>query len=139
MRYTLFFVALLSAFAAQSGELKLELEGKGMAGNQMRVAVYSANAQEQFPSDDKFYRGVVNEATGDRLTVVISDLPPGKYAVAAYVDKKRSGRQDKNFLGVPKEIYGFSNDVRGLFGPPDFAAAAFDIGENAVTKSIHLH
>jgi len=139
MRYTLFFVALLSAFAAQSGELKLELEGKGMAGNQMRVAVYSANAQEQFPSDDKFYRGVVNEATGDRLTVVISDLPPGKYAVAAYVDKYRSGRQDKNFLGVPKEIYGFSNDVRGLFGPPDFAAAAFDIGENAVTKSIHLH
>jgi len=139
MRYPLFIVALLYSFAVQAGELKLELEGAGMAGNQIRVAVYSANAPEQFPSDEKFYRGVVKDATTDRLTVLISDLPPGKYAVAAYVDKNRSGRQDKNFLGVPKEIYGFSNDARGLFGPPDFAAAAFDIGENAVTKPIHLH
>jgi uncharacterized protein (DUF2141 family) len=66
-------------------------------------------------------------------------LPSSKYAVAAYVDNNRNGRQDKNFLGIPKEIYGFSNDVRGMFGPPDFAAAAFEIGENAATKSIHLH
>jgi uncharacterized protein (DUF2141 family) len=139
MRYALFFSVLLSAFAAQAGELRLELEGKGMAGNQIRVAVYSANAQEQFPSDEKFYRGMVGEASDDRLTVLIADLPAGKYAVAAYVDNNKNGRQDKNFLGIPKEIYGFSNDARGMFGPPDFAAAAFDIGENAVTKSIHLH
>jgi uncharacterized protein (DUF2141 family) len=139
MRYAIIFSALLSVFAVQAGELKLELEGKGMAGNQIRVAVYSAKAPEQFPSNDKFYRGVVNEATGDKLTVVIPDLSPGKYAVAAYVDNNKNGMQDKNFLGIPKEIYGFSNNVRGMFGPPDFAAAAFDIGENAVTKPIHIH
>lgn len=124
---------------AQAGELKLELEGKEMAGSQIRVAIYSANAPEQFPSEEKFYRGVVNDATSDHLIVHISDLPPGKYAVAAYVDKNRNGKQDKNLLGVPKEIYGFSNDVRGTFGPPDFSAAAFEIGENSVTKTIHLH
>ena len=139
MRDTLFIAALLSTFAVQAGELKLELEGKGMAGNQIRVAVYSANAPEQFPSEEKYYRGVVYEATNDQLTVRIPDLPSGKYAVAAFVDNNRNGKQDKNFLGVPKEIYGFSNDAHGMFGPPDFAAAAFDIGENAVTKSIHLH
>ena len=139
MRYPILIAALLLAFVAQAGELRLELEGKGMAGQQIRVAVYSANAPEQFPSDDKFYRGIVYEATSDRLIVLIPDLPSGKYAVAAYVDNNKNGRQDKNFLGVPKEIYGFSNDVRGMFGPPDFSEAAFDIGENAVTKSIHLH
>jgi uncharacterized protein (DUF2141 family) len=139
MRYPLFIAALLLTFTVQAGELKLELEGKGMAGNQIRVAVYSAKAPEQFPSDDKFYRGVVSEAVGDRLSVVIPDLLPGKYAVAAYVDDNRNGKQDKNLLGVPKEIYGFSNNARGMFGPPDFAEAAFDIGENAATKSIQLH
>ncbi|MDO8988698.1 MAG: DUF2141 domain-containing protein [Sideroxyarcus sp.] len=139
MRYPLFIAALLLPFAAQAGELKLELEGKGMAGNQIRVAVYSAKAPEQFPSDDKFFRGIVNEATGDRLTVLIPDLPSGKYAVAVYVDHNKNGKQDKNLLGVPKEIYGFSNNARGMFGPPDFAEAAFDIGENAATKSIQLH
>lgn len=139
MKYPLILAACLAAFAAQAGELKLELEGKGMAGKSVRVAVYSANAPRQFPSDTEFFRGVVNEAVVDHLAVTIADLPPGKYAVAAYVDNNRNGRQDKNFLGVPKEIYGFSNDVRGMFGPPDFAEAAFDIGENSVVKSIHLH
>jgi uncharacterized protein (DUF2141 family) len=139
MEYPLFFLALLSAFAVQAGELKLELEGKGMAGNQVRVAVYSANAPEQFPSEEKYYRGVVYEATSDRLTVRIPDLPPGKYAVGAFVDNNRNGKQDKNFVGVPKEIYGFSNNARGTFGSPDFAEAAFDIGENDAIKSIHLH
>jgi uncharacterized protein (DUF2141 family) len=139
MRYELFIPTLLSVFAAQAGELKLELEGKGMAGNQVRVAVYSAKAPEQFPSEEKYYRGVVYEATSDRLTVRIPDLPPGKYAVGAFVDNNRNGKQDKNFLGVPNEIYGFSNNARGTFGTPDFAEAAFDIDENDVTKPIHLH
>ncbi len=139
MRSALFLLVQLSAFVVQAGELKLELDGKDLTGNQVRVAVYSAKSPKQFPSDDKFFRGVVAEADEDKLTVIIADLPPGKYAVAAYVDSNRNGKQDKNFLGVPKEIYGFSNDVRGMFGPPDFAAAEFDIGENAVSKSIHIH
>jgi uncharacterized protein (DUF2141 family) len=135
----LMVAALLAATGVQAGELKLELQGKGVAGNQIRVAVYSANQPEQFPSDDKFYRGVVSEASSDRLTLSVPDLPAGKYAVAAYVDNNKNGRQDKNFLGVPKEIYGFSNDARGMFGPPDFGEAAFDIGENPISKSIQLH
>jgi uncharacterized protein (DUF2141 family) len=135
----LVMTALLAATSVQAGELKLELHGKGMAGNQIRIAVYSANQPEQFPSDDKFYKGVTSEAVAESLIVTVPDLPPGKYAVAAYVDNNKNGRQDKNFLGVPKEMYGFSNDVRGMFGPPDFAEASFDIGENAATKSIHLH
>lgn len=139
MKCPLFLAVLLSACSVQAGELKLELEGKGMAGNQIRVAIYSASAPEQFPFDEKFYRGIVNEATSDRLTVLIPDLPPGKYAVAAYVDNNRNGRLDKNFLGVPKEIFGFSNNARGMFGPPDFSAAAFEIGEGIVTKSIQLY
>lgn len=139
MKRWMTMAALLIASGAQAGELKLELQGEGLAGNSIRVAVYSANAPEQFSSDEKFFRGVVSEATTDRLLVTVPDLPPGKYAVAAYADNNRNGKQDKNFLGMPTEIYGFSNDARGRFGPPDFAAAAFEIGESAVSKSIHLH
>lgn len=131
--------ALLLSSAVHAGELKLELYGHGLAGKHIRVGVYSAKAPEQFPSDEKFYRGVVSEAASDRLVVTIPDLPPGKYAVAAYVDTNNNGKQDRNFLGVPTEIYGFSNNVRGQFGPPAFSAAAFDVGGTAVTQSIQLH
>jgi uncharacterized protein (DUF2141 family) len=135
----LMMTTLLLATGAQAGELKLELHGKGMAGNQVRVALYSALKPEQFPSDDRFYKGLVSDATGETVTMMVPDLPPGRYAVAAYVDNNRNGKQDKNFLGVPKEDYGFSNDARGRFGPPEFAEAAFDIGDNPVSKSIQLH
>lgn len=138
MKRCMLIAALLAATGVQAGELRLELDGKGMAGNQVRVAVYSAEAQQQFPSDVGFYRGTVNEATSDHLLVVIPDLPPGKYAVAAYIDNNRNGKQDKNFLGVPKESYGFSNNVRGTFGPPKFSEAAFEIGTAPVSQSIHI-
>jgi uncharacterized protein (DUF2141 family) len=131
-------MVLLFAASAHAGELKLELYGDGVKGNQIRIAIYSSKAPQQFPSDVEYYRGVVSEATTDRLTVTVPDLPEGTYAVAAYVDINRNGRQDKNFLGIPEEEYGFSNDVRGMFGPPAFTAAEFEIGKTAVTKSIHL-
>ena len=135
----LMVTALLAATGVQAGELKLELRGEGLSGKQIRVAVYSAQAPEQFPSNEKFFRGLINEAVSDHLSVSLTDLPPGRYAVAAYVDDNRNGRQDKNFLGIPQEIYGFSNDARGTFGPPDFSAAEFELGEASVSKSIHLH
>jgi uncharacterized protein (DUF2141 family) len=93
---------------------------------------------EQFLSDDKFYRGTVIEAKADSFTAVVPDPPSGKYAVSSYVDTNKNGRLDKNFLGVPKEMYGLSNDARGMFAPPAFSVTAFDIGASAVTQTIHL-
>lgn len=139
MKRLILIAALLASAVVQAGELKLEIEGKGVAGNQIRIGIYSAMHPEQFPSDQTIYRGIVQEATSDHLTVTVPDLPQGKYAVAAYIDSNRNGRQDRNLLGIPKEDFGFSNEARGKFGPPDFAEAAFEIGEKAVTQFIHLH
>lgn len=131
--------ALLLATGVQAGELNLELAGKGLAGNKIHVAVYSANVPEQFPFDEKPYRATIVDATNDRMTMSMPDIPSGKYAVAVYVDNNRNGKLDKNSFGVPKEMYGFSNDARGMFGPPDFAEAVFEISENPVSKTIQLH
>lgn len=132
------FALLLLAGHAPAGELDLEIRGQGLAGQRIRVAVYSATEREQFPSGGKFYRATVKEAGGDRLDVLFPSLPPGKYAVSAYADANGNGRVDRNFLGLPVEQYGFSNNARGRFGPPAFAEAAFELGEGAVRQSIHL-
>jgi uncharacterized protein (DUF2141 family) len=36
---------------------------------------------------------------------------------------------DKNFLGIPKEQYGFSNNVMGRMSAPTFDQAKFTITE----------
>lgn len=59
------------------------------------------------------------------------DIPPGTYAMAVIHDENMNGELDANWLGVPTEGYGFSNDAKGLVGAPSFSSASFTYdGEN---------
>jgi uncharacterized protein (DUF2141 family) len=53
------------------------------------------------------------------------DIPPGTYALVVLHDENMNGRIDYNWLGVPREGYGFSNDARGTLGVPSFKQASF--------------
>ncbi|MDV7400114.1 DUF2141 domain-containing protein, partial [Arthrospira platensis SPKY1] len=53
--------------------------------------------------------------------VVTLELPKGAYAVSAFHDINNNGKLDTNPFGIPKEPYGFSNNARGIFGPPSLA------------------
>lgn len=74
---------------------------------------------------------------GGDLDVVwnVKGLAPGDYGVALFHDVDDDEVLDTNFVGVPKEPYGFSNDARGRFGPPDYDAItfAFDGSSLAIT------
>ena len=54
-------------------------------------------------------------------------LPHGEYAIAVFVDLNGNGKMDKNFLGIPKEQYGFSNNVMGTMAAPSFEQAKFEV------------
>lgn len=52
-------------------------------------------------------------------------MPPGTYAVSVVHDKNSNNKLDTNFMGIPREGVGASNNAKGHFGPPKFSAAAF--------------
>ena len=60
-------------------------------------------------------------------TEINNVLPYGEYAVTLFVDLDGNKKLNKNFLGVPKEQYGFSNNVIGRMSPPTFDQAKFAI------------
>ena len=64
-------------------------------------------------------------------------LPYGEYAVTLFIDFNGNQKLDKNFLGIPKEQYGFSNNVMGKMSPPTFDQAKFVI-TGATTQNIKL-
>jgi uncharacterized protein (DUF2141 family) len=66
------------------------------------------------------------------------DLPPGKYALVVLHDENMNGRVDYNWLGVPREGYGFSNNVHGKLGAPSFEQAAFLYDGKTLDLSISL-
>ena len=67
------------------------------------------------------------------------DIPPGRYALAVIHDENMNGKLDANWLGVPKEGYGFSNDAKGLMGAPSFDAASFRYREGSLGLTIRLN
>lgn len=64
-------------------------------------------------------------------------LKPGKYAVAVYHDENGNRKLDRNFTGIPREEYGFSNDARGVMSAPDFKDQLFEHKGDTVIR-IHL-
>jgi uncharacterized protein (DUF2141 family) len=50
-----------------------------------------------------------------------------------------NGKLDTNWLGIPKEGYGFSNDVKPLLGAPPFSAASFQYDGGTLDLTIRLH
>ena len=52
-------------------------------------------------------------------------LPHGEYAISLFVDSNGNKKIDKNFFGIPKEQYGFSNNVMGRMSAPSFDQAKF--------------
>ena len=67
------------------------------------------------------------------------DIPPETYALAVIHDENMNGKLDTNWLGVPREGYGFSNDAKVLFGAPEFSAASFQYDGQNLELTISLH
>lgn len=83
----------------------------------------------------KLERGTINNGSSE---IVLKDVPPGTYAVALFHDENNDQKLNTNFLGIPKEGYGFSNNAYHTFRAPDFSEASFKHDDNS-TVIIHMH
>lgn len=54
-------------------------------------------------------------------------LPAGKYAVAVIHDENMNHKLDRNFLGIPKEGFGFANNPKVALSAPSFQAAVTQV------------
>lgn len=103
-----------------------------------RVAVALFDSEEDFPDQARALRGALSPIAEGGAQVVFRGVKPGVYAVAVLHDENENSKMDFNFLGIPLEGYGFSNDARATFGPPAFEEAAFRLKPRASVISIEM-
>ncbi len=72
------------------------------------------------------------------ITVRVTGIPPGTYAVQAFHDENDNLKIDRNFVGLPKEGIGFSNDAPFHFGPPSFRDAAITVASQGGQIAVRL-
>lgn len=120
-------IATLSVLANNGGN-KLTIEVKNVANTDgfIRVTLFDAEA-------NWLKEGELKKVTIDNKEVVVvefENVPDGTYAVSVIHDQNANGDLDANFMGIPSEPYGFSNDARGMFGPASFDESMFEVKGN---------
>lgn len=120
---TLTALFLLSAISAAHGaDLTLNVS-KAPAAGTLVVQIYdSANAFGDFRDPAREFRVDLS----DGAMHAFENVPTGTIAILAFVDENGNGYLDKNFIGIPRETLGISNNYRPK-GPPAFQRASFDM------------
>ena len=99
---------------------------KNLASPTAPVTVGVYGTKNKFPSPKGQLKEYKFKPHGKTLTAKISDLKFGTYALALYQDINSNGKIDKNFIGVPKEPYAFSNNYKPTIKAPNFDDCKFD-------------
>ncbi|HTP76447.1 MAG TPA: DUF2141 domain-containing protein [Rhizomicrobium sp.] len=129
-------VPLAARAAPPAAVLVIKVEKVSPRGGDIRAAVYT---RATYPNDgaDPVADAVVPARPGETI-VTMSGIKPGEYAVKLFQDFNRNGEFDMNWLGLPLEKYGFSNDAHPTFSEPPFDAAMFVLHPGTNVIVIHL-
>ena len=95
------------------------------------------NNADQFPNVGETFKMIRVKTKGASRKYTFKGLPKGSYAVAIYQDENNNDNCDKNFIGVPKEPYAFSNDIRPKLSAPSFDDCMLNLDRDK-TVSIKL-
>lgn len=106
---------IINGFKNQKGTVKLQMQ------NAQQKEVY----QKVAPIPGKSY------------AIVISGVTAGQYAVNVIHDKNNNSRLDTNWMGIPSEGWGCSNDARGFMSAPSFKSKLFTVnGDKTITINL---
>jgi uncharacterized protein (DUF2141 family) len=116
--------------------LKVEITNVKAAQGKLLIGIY--RPEEKFGEGKPAITDIIEVKTKGSKTATF-ELQPGKYALALYHDLNGNGELDKNFMGIPKEPYGFSKDFRPKFSAPSFDDCVFEVtGESSQQISVKL-
>ena len=137
----LFFYFLI-AFNVTADELTINISGQNKSGI-LNLAIYNnaetydRSVKGEGRSEGGFFSGIDSFIELKESHKFVINVPEGIYAIALFIDANKNMKIDKNFLGIPKEQYGFSNNAMGTLSGPSFEQAKFQVKGNS-TQNIKL-
>jgi uncharacterized protein (DUF2141 family) len=122
----------------QGGVIHVDIVGLRNNKGQVFCALYAS--AEGFPKDgQKAIRRDTSSVTEGKAACEFPGIERGTYAVSVFHDENSNGKLDTNFLGIPREGVGASNDARGHMGPPKFNAAQFQFPGGRLNLKITIN
>ncbi len=128
----------VEARSAGAATLTVHVTGARNAKGQIRASLFQS--AKGFPGDaSQAIQTQAADIDPQSLSaqIVFTGLLEGVYAVSVFHDENMNRKLDKNFLGIPKEGYGASNNPKKKMGPPDFEEAKFQLS-GAAGQSLEI-
>ena len=131
----LLFALLLFSASGKQHKVNIEIndvdEGKGT----LYLAFWDNSAH--FLNNEKIKVVKVQKCDSKKVKINIDDFKPGWWAMAVLQDENGNKDMDYNFLGIPTERFGFSNNPTIVFSEPSFDECKFYVGKDT-TISVKL-
>jgi uncharacterized protein (DUF2141 family) len=130
--------ALPQVAPSQKNQIHIEIVGLRNDKGQVICSLFSS--ADDFPKrTDKAAARSLSVVSGRHGVCDFPGIAPGTYAVSVVHDENSNGKLDTNFMGIPREGVGASNDARGHLGPPKFDAASFRYPGGRLGLKITIH
>ena len=126
----------LRAMAAGSGRITVHVSTFRTVRGSLMCRLYSRG--DGFPGKPPYAAQEVVAVTATTGTCLFDGVAPGTYAVAVFHDENGNGKLDTNFLGIPREGVGVSNNKLRKLGPPTWEDSKFDLA-GSLTLDVLLH
>lgn len=130
-------ILLLWGLTAAVPVASLDIRIDGMRSEKGMIRLCLTADPDNFPDCVDDTRAVTRSVAAASRHLRVDGLAQGHYA-AAVIHDENSNRKLDTIAGIPREGYGFSRNAPVRFGPPKFAAARFDLGNDANVQQIRM-
>ena len=130
----IFILCAIQTSKAQKETFNLTVNISGLNSSDGNLLVGIYNKKESFLK--KPIKSAIIKIENKKALVLFRNLPKGIYAVSFVHDENDNKKMDTNFIGIPKEDYGCSNNAIGFMGPPKYKDAKFVLEED---KTIEIN
>jgi uncharacterized protein (DUF2141 family) len=134
-------VAIVGAFGQTPApaENVIHVEISGLRNDKGQVLCALFTSADAFPKKANMAVARLTAKVAERqATCEFTGVARGTYAVSVVHDENANGKLDTNFIGMPREGVGASNDAKGHMGPPKFNAASFPFTGGRLDLKIHV-
>lgn len=130
----LLFSQLLNAQIVSGQDITIKVTNIDSNKGKVLVAIY--DSEDSFLNER--FKGTISKINQNSCEVTFKNVAQGVYAISLFHDENSNGKMDSNFLGIPKEDYGCSNNAVGFIGPPKWEDAKFEVKDKSITQTITL-
>lgn len=120
---------------AAPGHATITAKVAGLRNNTGKVFFALFSSADGF-GKNKALRGGTTAIDAQTSSFTFHDVPPGVYGLSFFHDENENSGLDTNALGIPTEGFGFSNNAKGTFGPPDFEQIRFEHNDATANQDL---